>query len=111
MLERIVRRRALPSVAPNPRGSGSIEKRIVLALSSWPLLIASRLNAVSWSTKPSLWGVLMLAAKVDTYTRLRPRGRQPLWATGVMSLISLILSPRLLIVRIAASLPEPGPRE
>src|ERR671914_370797 len=42
-------------------------------------------------------------------TRLLLRGRQPLWACGVTSLIDVISSPAACSDRIAVSRPEPGP--
>src|SRR5918997_1004490 len=42
-------------------------------------------------------------------TRRRFRGRQPLWACGVTSLIDVISSPAACSDRIAVSRPEPGP--
>src|ERR671915_247606 len=42
-------------------------------------------------------------------TRRRFRGRQPLWACGVTSLIDVISSPAACSERIAVSRPEPGP--
>src|SRR5215218_7715625 len=44
-----------------------------------------------------------------TYTRLRLRGRTPLWACGVTSLTPRISSPAAWRERIAVSRPEPGP--
>lgn len=43
------------------------------------------------------------------YTRLRLRGLQPLWGTGVVSRITLIASPALCKPRTADSRPAPGP--
>src|SRR6185295_11257117 len=42
-------------------------------------------------------------------TRLRLRGRHPLWACGVTSRIPVISSPAAWSERIAVSRPEPGP--
>ena len=42
-------------------------------------------------------------------TLRRLGGRQPLWGTGVMSLIPVISIPTVCIERIAVSRPEPGP--
>ena len=43
------------------------------------------------------------------YTRLRFRGRQPLWAWGVTSLTPVTSRPAACSERIAVSRPEPGP--
>src|SRR5205085_3958190 len=43
------------------------------------------------------------------YTRLRLRGRTPLWACGVTSLTPRISSPAACSERIAVSRPDPGP--
>src|SRR5215218_10720400 len=44
-----------------------------------------------------------------TYTRLRLRGRTPLWACGETSLTPRISSPAAWSERIAVSRPDPGP--
>src|SRR5918992_1016569 len=54
--------------------------------------------------------LLALGAGVARHqTRLRLRGRQPLWACGVTSLIDVISRPAACSERIAVSRPEPGP--
>src|SRR5256714_4245862 len=57
----------------------------------------------------SRWFAPSLGRSSGAYTRLRLRGRQPLWAWGVTSLTALTSKPAACSERIAVSRPEPGP--
>ena len=129
-----IRRKALPSVRPKPRSSGSATT-VAWRIGSLPGLTSSCVGLINsaqflWIMRPSI-PVCLHVQKADargfkitdrgransttpsrlvkSYTRRRFGGRQPLCAIGVTSRIDVTLKPAAARARSADSRPEPGP--
>src|SRR5918992_1599685 len=99
----------LPRLAPRG-GEAEPHEHVVEARLQQPQQVLARHARLPAGLGVVVAALLALGSGVAGHqTRRRFRGRQPLWACGVTSLIDVISSPAACSDRIAVSRPEPGP--